>query len=106
MRRSADTNRRRGRSRLPKCRSSSGHGPECVYRFSDDRGQAARLALGEPALEGDPEPREVRVARHFGRLGTFLALDVHASNAMTRELLGRQPEGPGLIADLQAGRYG
>ena len=43
---------------------------------------------------------------HFGWLGGFFAVDVRASSARTRELLGWQPEGPGLIEDLDAGSYG
>jgi nucleoside-diphosphate-sugar epimerase len=51
-------------------------------------------------------PVQPETPDHFGWLGTFFALDIHASSAQTRELLGWQPEGPGLIADLEAGRYG
>ncbi|MDQ6751723.1 MAG: 3-beta hydroxysteroid dehydrogenase, partial [Actinomycetota bacterium] len=42
---------------------------------------------------------------HFGWLGGFLALDVRASSAQTRELLGWQPTHPGLIDDLEQGHY-
>jgi nucleoside-diphosphate-sugar epimerase len=42
---------------------------------------------------------------HFGWLGPFLALDVQASSALTRELLGWQPTHPGLIDDLDEGHY-
>ncbi|MHB8660038.1 MAG: SDR family oxidoreductase [Solirubrobacteraceae bacterium] len=42
---------------------------------------------------------------HFGFLAGFLALDMPASNALTRELLSWEPSGPGLIADLQQGHY-
>ncbi len=38
-------------------------------------------------------------------LGGFLALDVRASSALTRELLGWQPTHPGLIDDLEQGHY-
>jgi nucleoside-diphosphate-sugar epimerase len=44
-------------------------------------------------------------ADHFGWLGGFLAADVPASSALTRELLGWQPTGPGLIEDLEHGHY-
>jgi nucleoside-diphosphate-sugar epimerase len=54
--------------------------------------------LGVPVQSAEPD--------HFGWLGTFFALDIRASSARTRELLGWQPAGPGLIADLDAGRYG
>jgi hypothetical protein len=42
---------------------------------------------------------------HFGWLGGFLAADVPASSALTRELVGWQPTHPGLIDDLDAGHY-
>jgi nucleoside-diphosphate-sugar epimerase len=45
------------------------------------------------------------VAEHFGWLGTFLAMDIPASNARTRELLGWEPVEVGLLADLEAGHY-
>jgi nucleoside-diphosphate-sugar epimerase len=44
-------------------------------------------------------------AAHFGFLGGFVGLDSPASSARTRELLGWEPTHPGLIEDLDAGRY-
>ncbi|AKG44892.1 3-beta hydroxysteroid dehydrogenase [Streptomyces xiamenensis] len=41
----------------------------------------------------------------FGFLGPLLALDQPASAAATRELLGWEPVGPGLIEDIDQGRY-
>lgn len=41
----------------------------------------------------------------FGFLARFLAVDMPASNTLTRELLGWEPTGPGLIADLERGHY-
>lgn len=38
---------------------------------------------------------------HFGWLGAFASLDLLASSAWTREELGWQPTGPGLIEDLE-----
>jgi nucleoside-diphosphate-sugar epimerase len=38
---------------------------------------------------------------HFGWLGMFADHDMPASSALTRERLGWQPTGPGLIADLE-----
>jgi nucleoside-diphosphate-sugar epimerase len=43
-------------------------------------------------------------AQHFGWLGPFAAMDCPASSERTRELLGWQPKGPGLIADIDARR--
>jgi nucleoside-diphosphate-sugar epimerase len=42
---------------------------------------------------------------HFGWLGGFLAVDSPASSAITQELLGWHPTGPGLIEDLDKGHY-
>jgi nucleoside-diphosphate-sugar epimerase len=42
---------------------------------------------------------------YFGWLGMFAGLDMSASSALTRERLGWQPAGPGLIADLAAMDY-
>jgi len=37
---------------------------------------------------------------HFGWLAMFAAMDMPASSAQTRQRLGWNPTGPGLIADL------
>jgi nucleoside-diphosphate-sugar epimerase len=42
---------------------------------------------------------------HFGWLAAFLAADLPASSALTRERLGWNPVHPGLIADLEEGSY-
>jgi nucleoside-diphosphate-sugar epimerase len=42
---------------------------------------------------------------HFGFLARFLGLDMPASNALTRELLGWQPTRPGLLDDVDNARY-
>lgn len=42
---------------------------------------------------------------HFGWLGMFAGIDMPASSALTRERLGWQPTGPGLIADLEEMRF-
>lgn len=44
-------------------------------------------------------------AAHFGFLGRFVAMDLQGSSAQTRETLGWNPAGPGLIADLEQMRY-
>jgi nucleoside-diphosphate-sugar epimerase len=46
-----------------------------------------------------------KAAEHFGWLGAFIAWDVPASSAHTREELGWNPTGPGLICDLENMRY-
>lgn len=40
-------------------------------------------------------------AGHFGWLGLLMAADAPASSALTRQRLGWEPTGPGLIADLE-----
>jgi nucleoside-diphosphate-sugar epimerase len=45
------------------------------------------------------------VQDHFGWIGTFLAMDLSATSAATRELLDWTPTGPTLIEDLDAGAY-
>ena len=42
---------------------------------------------------------------HFGWLAHFLAADVPATSALTRELVGWRPTHPGLIDDLDQGHY-
>ena len=42
---------------------------------------------------------------HFGFIGAFMAYDMPASSALTRQRLGWQPTGPGLLADLEAMQY-
>ena len=42
---------------------------------------------------------------HFGWLSMFASHDLRASSAQTREKLGWNPTGPGLIADLVRMRY-
>jgi nucleoside-diphosphate-sugar epimerase len=44
-------------------------------------------------------------AGHFGFLGMFAAADNPTSSALTRQRLGWEPTHPGLIADLDEGRY-
>jgi nucleoside-diphosphate-sugar epimerase len=42
---------------------------------------------------------------HFGPLGHFVGLDSPANAAVTRELLGWEPTGPGLLDDLEQEHY-
>jgi nucleoside-diphosphate-sugar epimerase len=44
-------------------------------------------------------------AEHFTWLGGIFASDSRASSTLTRELLGWQPTGPGLVEDLDKGHY-
>jgi nucleoside-diphosphate-sugar epimerase len=42
---------------------------------------------------------------HFGWMGVFWAINAPASSALTRERLGWESTGPGLIEDLEQGHY-
>ncbi|OBI23561.1 MULTISPECIES: SDR family oxidoreductase [unclassified Mycobacterium] len=44
-------------------------------------------------------------AGHFGFLALFAALDNPTSSALTQKVVDWQPEGPGLLEDLDAGHY-
>ena len=57
--------------------------------------------LNVPVVSIAPE----EAAAHFGWLGHFVARDVPASSAQTRQKLGWNPTGPGLISDLENMRY-
>jgi nucleoside-diphosphate-sugar epimerase len=46
-----------------------------------------------------------QAAGHFGWLAMFAGLDITGSSVQTREKLGWEPTGPGLIADLKNMRY-
>ncbi|MEO6195775.1 MAG: SDR family oxidoreductase [Thermoanaerobaculia bacterium] len=57
--------------------------------------------LNVPVVSKSPE----EAADHFGFLSHFLAIDCPASSAQTQEWLGWRPTRPGLIPDLDHGRY-
>ncbi len=57
--------------------------------------------MGVPVSSLTPE----QAGEHFGWLGGFIAMDMPASSAWTRERLDWRPSGPGLIADLQKMDY-
>lgn len=44
-------------------------------------------------------------SQHFGFLAGFVGLDAPASSSRTRELLGWEPVGPGLLADMDSDHY-
>lgn len=66
-----------------------------------DIAEAIGRRLDVPVVSVAPE----EAAEHFGWIGSFFALDVPASSALTRERLGWTPTHPGLLADLEAGYY-
>lgn len=57
--------------------------------------------LNLPVVALSPE----EAAGHFGWMAVFFGLDCPASCAHTQEQLGWRPRQPGLIADLDRGRY-
>ncbi len=58
--------------------------------------------LGLPVRSLSPE----EAMEHFGWLGPFAGMDMPASSALTRERLGWDPTGPGLIEDLRNMDFG
>ncbi len=66
-----------------------------------DVAEAIGRGLDIPATSITPEHADSQ----FGFLAGFLALDMPASNALTRQLLSWEPSGPGLVEDLEHGQY-
>jgi nucleoside-diphosphate-sugar epimerase len=63
--------------------------------------EAVAAGLGLPARSITPEEAQ----DHYGWMAMFAALDMAASSAVTRQRLGWEPTGPGLIEDLRAMDY-
>ncbi len=57
--------------------------------------------LGVPVRSVSPG----QAAGHFGHLGHFAGVDSPATAAVTRQMLGWAPTGPGLLDDLDMGHY-
>ncbi|MDP8984981.1 MAG: SDR family oxidoreductase [Pseudomonadota bacterium] len=79
-----------------------------VYHAVQEEGVALRaiaetlgLGLKVPVVSIPPE----KAADHFGRAANFAGLDMPASSEWTRNALGWEPTGPGLIEDLMAMEY-
>jgi hypothetical protein len=62
-----------------------------------DIAQAIGHGLNVPAVSIAPDD----AAGHFGWLAHFVGWDIPASSAQTRQKLGWNPTGPGLISDLE-----
>ena len=54
-----------------------------------------------PATAISPE----EAGERFGFIGQFVGLDMPASSAITREVLGWEPAGPALVEDIETGAY-
>jgi nucleoside-diphosphate-sugar epimerase len=68
---------------------------------SRDIAAAIGGAFGLPVTSIAPDD----VEDHFGWISTFFSMDLSATSAATRELLGWAPTGPSLVEDLDAGAY-
>jgi nucleoside-diphosphate-sugar epimerase len=66
-----------------------------------DIAEAIGRGLHVPVVSLAPE----EAPKHFGWMAAFVGRDVPASSAHTREKLGWNPTGPGLISDLDNMRY-
>ena len=66
-----------------------------------DIAEAIGRGLKAPVASIEPE----QVAGHFGWLAAFVGWDVPASGTLTREKLGWNPTGLGLLSDLYNMRY-
>jgi nucleoside-diphosphate-sugar epimerase len=66
-----------------------------------DIAEVVGAGLSLPVVSLTPE----EAPAHFGWLAMFAGLDLPASSAKTRELLGWTPTGPGMIEDLKAMDY-
>ena len=82
--------------------------PGSRYHAVDEEGITMRQiaevigkGLGLPVVSIAPE----QAPAHFGWMAMFAAWDMPASSTKTREALGWNPTGPGLIADLEAMNY-
>ena len=78
------------------------------FNAVDEEGVAAKdiaaaigRGLGVPAASLTPQ----EAGEHYGWLGHFLAMDMPASSAWTRERLGWRPSGPSLLEDLAGMDY-
>jgi nucleoside-diphosphate-sugar epimerase len=63
--------------------------------------EALGRGLNLPVVSVSPE----KAGEHFGWMSLFAGLDMSASSVWTKQALGWQPTGPGLIADLDAMDY-
>lgn len=82
--------------------------PGSVLHGVADEGVPVHEIAGVIGRQLDVPARSVpddQVAEHFGFLGVVLGMDSPASNAITREVTGWAPEGPGLLEDLEKGHY-
>jgi len=107
--RSAAPGRRRTRRRRPLVALALDKAPggSAVHAVAEEAvtsrsiAEAIGEALGLPVVSVAPE----RAVDHFGWIGSFFALDMPASAALTRERFGWVPTHPTLAEDIAAGAY-
>jgi nucleoside-diphosphate-sugar epimerase len=82
--------------------------PGAIYHAVDEEGVSMK-SIAETLGRGLQVPvlslTAGEAGAHFGWLANFLAHDLTASSAITRQKLNWTPTGPGLIADLENMRY-
>ncbi|MEK6311433.1 MAG: SDR family oxidoreductase [Curtobacterium sp.] len=66
-----------------------------------DIAEAIGAGLGLPVTSVDPADAE----EHFGFIGRFFGMEMSATSDATRELLGWEPSGVGLLDDIAGGAY-
>jgi nucleoside-diphosphate-sugar epimerase len=79
-----------------------------VLHATDEAGISTRViaeAIGRQLKVPVASIPDEQAADHFGYLAGVFAMDAPASSFLTRELLGWAPSRPGLLADLDEGRY-
>lgn len=80
------------------------HEPGSRYHAAAEEGIAMRTiaeAIGETLGLPVKALSEDEAAAHFGWSAMFVGMDMSASSAITREQLGWNPTGPGLLEDLR-----
>ena len=95
---------RSGVARLYRLALEKGPGGKRYHAVQEEGVTTRRIAeaigagLGIPVVSIKPEDAPA----HFGFLGMFAGLDGPSSSKLTREELGWEPTGPGLIEELEA----
>jgi nucleoside-diphosphate-sugar epimerase len=98
---------RSGVARLYRLALEKGPGGRRYHAVQEEAVPTRRIAeaigagLDLPTASIKPEDAPA----HFGFLGMFAGLDAPSSSKLTREGLGWEPNGPGLIEDLETGTF-
>ena len=79
-------------------------GEEGIYHATSDEGVPTKAFLQAIADRLDLPMKSLskeEAAQHYGFIGVVMGLDTIVSDQITREKLGYEPTGPGLVEDLQ-----